>query len=183
MLYAFLAGRFSFCKSDYTALKGQEAKYAYLYIDGAFGIFAQAFYGSSLALFAGIYQKTPYQVFDSFFNGFTVLSASLHGALNLLDPKDLISTSEFTLALLCVIGLAWNIRFSWYKVPSKLFKLNGYSGVLPKAHKKENSALAGPWSQYRLSVLFFSGISLQLLYWAAAFVCGFIGGLLALIIP
>ena len=178
----FLAGVASWASlypKDRTIEKRENAKYAYLYLDGTHGLLAQTFFTTALALFSGIYRKEPMTYMASFFEGISTLFANLYGVQ--LPPDEIVPLGEFLLALLCLVAMFWNIRFNWYMIPSKLFKIHGYSGIVPKAHKKEPPN-SGPWSQYRLAVLFFGAVILQVLYFIFGFICGLLGVFLSLFV-
>lgn len=171
----FLAGVASWASlypKDRNSENRENAKYAFLYLDGTYGLLAQMLFTTTLALFSGIYRKDPTAYLASFFDGISTFFATLYGVENSLE--NIVPPGEFFLAFLCLIAMFWNIRFNWYMIPSKLFKLHGYTGIVPKGHKKEPPN-AGPWSQYRLAVLFFGGIILFVMYFITGFVCGLLG--------
>jgi hypothetical protein len=125
----------SFEKGDRSRENMARARRAYLYYDGAYGLWTQAI----MALFVTIYyiplrEKPAFIMLVSIF-GFLALAAGM-----------------------------WQRTIDGWKIPKALFVINGYNYEYPKWwFWFRSDAVSRGWRRYRLVGLFFVGLALYLL--------------------
>lgn len=120
IIFTFLASflaRASLKKVDSTPEKINRAKKAYLYLDGACGLYFQ----SSLSLSSSLVNwMFNHSLENSSLNGWLIVFA----------------------ILLLIIGLFGQLKITWWSIPRRLFRVNGYTSG------------NAPWFKYSRTLLF-----------------------------
>lgn len=141
-LFAYILARASLRRNDVTPDKVEKAKKAYLYFDGAYGLYSQALL--SLAFSLIIWSQTHTK------------------ALNNLPPYLL-----FVGFILFLIAAIYQLSLTYWRIPKKLFKeVNGYTaGVSPCERYFFASVIGVPAISYFAiaALLLFSGMIVEIL--------------------
>lgn len=152
MLGAWVTSWVSFRHGDRSPSNRKRAKYAYLYYDGAYGLFPETLlvFGISLLTFVNSHK----------FQGPTKVSIYL------------------TLIIALPVAGLWNRDIVFKKIPCLLFGLNGYSSKPPAPitlfRRRPRIPNLGPWFRYQLGV-FLCGWGGTFLVFVLAMICMRIG--------
>ena len=101
-LSVYLIARGSLKRDDISSDRLARARYAYLYLDGAYGLLAQAAVAFGIALHT--YSIVGYQVLGA--------------------------TTTWVTAIFVIGGSLHEFHLTWYAIPSRLFSVNGYDPKL-----------------------------------------------------
>jgi len=146
-LTVYFISRASLHRQDQTAPNRRRVQRVYLYMDGAFGLYSQAY------------------------------GALLYNAWLTLERIPLDDNPKLGLAGLCffpaVVIIAWQGWLTLRTVPSRIFAAHGYSAEIgdPDDH------LQAPWGKYRLTALLVVpaiGYSVKALLWLVALAIGLV---------
>ncbi|MEA5464637.1 hypothetical protein [Leptothoe sp. PORK10 BA2] len=152
LLVSFAAGWGSLYGRDMSSEKREVAQHAYLYFDGCYGLWPQM-----LSIAFGSLSLKALEIFT--------LTESLSPFLVVIFLGSILGG---------FIPGIWTLILVVYRIPSKLFKLNGYTGVWPPLFLCAPKG-AGPWTQYQIRVFVFAGFLLWLLNNAVQIFCGVLG--------
>ncbi|MEO1591637.1 MAG: hypothetical protein AAFU71_10135 [Cyanobacteria bacterium J06632_22] len=161
--------------------KRENARYAYLYLDGTYGLWAQ------MGL---VTVSTVCLIFwDSNLLNVLYDTVSLYTARGidpaLIDqlPNDAVTQLNplgLMIPILGVVCLFWNLKIVCRDVPSKLFKINGYTGQASKLGKQPKRE-SGPWLIYQYSTILGGAIVINLLHLGTQWVSRFLAVITVLI--
>ena len=175
LLSSWAASRFSFYPKDSTETKRKKAKYAYLYFDGAYGLWAQMSVVTIEVILQTFYGTNSVGVL---LNAVETFASQGYG----IDASSPVGVVGFVASLIGVAAIFWNLRIAFYDIASELFKVNGYSGETPaffaSSKAKPNS---GPWLRYQYSIIAFVSIVFFMLNLITGFFSGLLGGVLSAI--